>query len=278
MSKPFTTVKLLDGKEPLLRQMTCEVRFQDGYLYLDHCGRLLKKLVRDGAEWVVAPDPTPQGTTAFNILAGTVLRFGLRSAVLTLDQTSGDEVISADQSEEFVKQVGAVLEMVIDELEVAELTRVGYREQYYFSFDSKEEAEKWIQGLGLFSVSPSLLQAFQATAEALGAALVVEGQDCRYRIALNGIERAAQIPVGESSVVIQETIATKKQKRVLVEAMKKKRHRQINTAFAAVLDIDAFLLEPAECDLAAFVGERTRTNLQMFRDAVGKPTQKGKSN
>jgi hypothetical protein len=277
MSKAFTTVTLLHGKEPLLRQMTSEIRYQDGYLYLDHCGRLLKKLVRDGAEWVVAPDPVPQGTSVLNLLAGTVLRFGVRSAVLTLDRTAVDEVISADESQEFVNQVGAVLEMVIDELEVDELSRVGYREQYYFSCESKEETEQWINELCLFSVSPGLLQAFQATVEALGAALVVQGQDCRYRIALTGIERTAQIQVGDSNHAIQETAATKSQKRALLEAMKKQRQRQINTAFAAVLDIDAFLLEPTKCDLAAFVAERTRTNLQMFRDAVGKQTRKGKS-
>ena len=37
--------------------------------------------------------------------------------------------------------------MVIDELEIAEVTRVGYREQYYFSFDDKEDSEKWIADL-----------------------------------------------------------------------------------------------------------------------------------
>lgn len=277
MNKAFTTVNLLHGKEPILRHMTCEVRYEGGYLYLDHCGRLLKKLVGDEAEWIVATQPTPQGTTAYNVLAGTSLGFNFRSASLTLDRTAADEMIEAEEVEKFIRQACDMLEKVIDELEVAEFTRVGYREKYYFPFESKEDSEKWISELGLFSVSPSFLQAFQATPEALGVALVVQGQDCRYRIALNGIERPAQVPVGDSSVVMHATTATKKQKRMLLEAMKKQRQRQINSAFAVVLDIDAFLLEPAECDLAGFVGERTRTNLIMFRDAVAKQSQKGKS-
>ena len=140
-----------------------------------------------------------------------------------------------------------------------------------------ESVNEWIGELGLFSASEKLLAAFHATPEALLSALVVQGQDCRYRIALSGIERSAQIPVGESSVVVQTSAAAKKQRRAVLEAMKKKRQRQIDSAFAVVLDIDAFLLEPPECDLAAFVGEHTRTNLQMFRDAVAKQTQKGKS-
>lgn len=277
MSKAFTTVNLLHGKEPILRHMTCEVRYENGYLYLDHCGHLLKKLVGDGPGWIVATQPTPQGTTAFNVLAGTSLGLSIRSAGLTLDRTAADEKIAAEEVETFIQQAGDVLEMVIDELEITEFTRIGYREQYHFPFESKEEAEKWIIDLGLFSVSPNLLQAFQATQEALGAGVVVQGQDCQYRIALNGIERPAQVPVGDSSVVVRETAATRKQKQVLLEALKKQRQRQINSAFAVVLDIDAFLLEPAECDLAGFVGERSRTNLAMFRDAVAKQGQKGKS-
>jgi hypothetical protein len=276
MSKPFTTVNLLRGKEPILRHMTCEVRYE-GYLYLDPCGRLLKKLVGDGSEWIVAPNPTVQGTTAFNIVAGTSLGFNLQSARVTLERTSGDEKIAAEDVGTFMQQVGDVLEQVIDELEVTELTRIGYREQYHFPAESKEEAEKWIGELGLFSVSANLFQAFQATPETLGVALVVQGQECSYRIAVSGIERPAQVPVGDSSVVMQATTATKKQKRMLLEAMKKKRQRQIDSAFAVVLDIDAFLLEPAECDLGGFVGERNRTNLAMFRDAVAKSGQKGKS-
>jgi hypothetical protein len=276
MSKSFTTVNLLHGKEPILRHMTCEVRYE-GYLYLDHCGRLLKKLVGDGSEWIVAPNPTVQGTTAFNIVAGTSLGFNLQSARVTLERTSGDEKIEAEEAEAFIEQAGDTLETVVDELEVTELTRVGYREQYHFPVESKEEAEKWIGELGLFSVSPNLLQAFQATQETLGVVLVVRGQECSYRIAVNGIERPAQIPVGDSSVVVRETATPKKQRKALLEAMKKQRQRQINSAFAVVLDIDAFLLEPAECDLADFVGKRNRTNLAMFRDAVSKPGLKGKS-
>src|SRR5262249_10547495 len=150
----------LHGKEPLLRHMTCEVRYDDGYLYLDHCGRLLKKLVGDGTEWIVTPNPTAQRTTVFNLLDGTALGFNFQSASLTLDRTAADEVITAEEADVFVKQTGDMLEKIIDELEVTEFTRVGYREQYYFSFESKEESEKWIGELGLFSASENLLAAF----------------------------------------------------------------------------------------------------------------------
>src|SRR5713101_7454841 len=123
MAKAFTTYHAVHGKEPLLRRMVCEVRYDDGQLYLDHCGRLLKKLFKDAPEWIVSPNPTPQGTSLFDIVAGTQLGFSLASASLTLDKSLGDEVISGEEGEDFIKQVGAILTLVLDELEVSRFTR-----------------------------------------------------------------------------------------------------------------------------------------------------------
>lgn len=261
----------------MLRRMVCEVRYQDGQLYLDHCGRLLKKLLKDSPEWVVTPDPTPQGTAVFNIVVGTQLGFSLNAASLNFDKTVGDEVIKQDGVELFCKQVRSVLEMTLDEIEVSEITRVGYREQYYFSFDSKEESENWIQGLGLFTVVPGFMESFKSQMEACGVSLVLQGQDCQYRVAVNGIERHAQIPVGDVSINIHASKVSKGQEKALREALKQQRQRQINSAFAVALDIDAYLLDPVEPDIADFVKERNSTNLDLFRNGLPKePGKKGK--
>ncbi len=195
---------------------------------------------------------------------------------MTLDKSLGDEVISGEEGEDFIKQVGAILTLVLDELEVSRFTRLGYREQYYFSFETKEESETWIRDLGLLTVTSSLLQAFHSTQEEMGVALVIQGEECRYRVSLNGVERSAQVPVGEVSVNIRTTVASEDQKKALLQAMKKKRQRQIDSAFAVVLDIDAYQQEPVEPDIAGFVKERNSSNLQMFRDALPKDTSKRK--
>jgi hypothetical protein len=256
--------------------MVCEVRYDDGQLYLDHCGRLLKKLLKDAPEWIVCPNPTPQGTSLFDIVAATQLGFSMASASLALDKSLGDEVISEEEAGDFIKQVGAVLTLVLDELEVSRFTRLGYREQYFFPFESKEESENWIRGLGLFTVAPTFLEGFHASQEEMGVVVVIEGEDCRYRVGLNGVERSAQVPVGEASVNIRSSLASKEQKQALLQAMKKKRQRQIDSAFAVVLDIDAYQQEPVEPDIAGFVKERNSSNLQMFRDALPKDTSKRK--
>src|SRR6266481_999754 len=138
MAKGFTTVHLIRGKEPLLRQIVCEVRFRDGHLYLDHSGRLLKKLVRDAA-WVVTPEPTPQGTTLLHMVEALRLSFSMHSASLDLDWSNSDEVIGSDEAGRYIARAEETLGFIPDELEVTEYERLGFRQWYYFSFDGKEE-------------------------------------------------------------------------------------------------------------------------------------------
>lgn len=268
MTKAYRTVEMIRGREPMLRRMVCEVRYADGQLYLDHCGRLLKRLVREMPEWVIAPAPTPQGTTLHNLVAGTELGFSLESASLALDHSSTDEIIEAEEAVEFVSQVEGVLGMVLDELEVTEFKRLGYREYHHFSFDTKEESEKWLQDLGLVTVSPRLYEAFGATPEALGVAVVMEGEVCRYRIGVNGIERAAQIPVGDTVLTVRPSAAHERQRQKLIQALKRKRQRQISSAFAVVLDVDAYLVNQAEADLPTFVREQSQAVLPLLKKAL----------
>src|SRR5262249_52425477 len=135
MAKGCRTVERIHDKEPLLRRIVCEGRYLDGQLYLDHCGRLLKGLPRQTPDWVRGPDPTPRAATLHNLRAGTQLGIRLDATSLSLDRSATDELIDPEEVTDFRQQVEDVLGKVLDELEVTEFNRVGYREQYYFSFD-----------------------------------------------------------------------------------------------------------------------------------------------
>jgi hypothetical protein len=277
MSKPFATYTAVRGREPMLRRVVCELRYRDGQLYLDRTGRFLRQFLRDSPEWVIASEPNPQATNLFNIVSGARVSISSSSANLTLDRAASDELINPEELSGFHDQAEASLNRIIDEYEVKVFERLGYRECYYFPFDNKDESESWIRDLNLISVSPTLHQAFGGEPDSLGCTLVTQGTDCRYRIALNGIERSAEIPVGDTILTVRETGASKDQKKALLKAMKQKRQRQINAAFAVVLDIDAFLLEPEEFDLRSFLQDNARQNLGRFREALANiPPKKDK--
>lgn len=272
MPSEFST-KLLKGKEPLLRRVLCEVRFRDGQLYLDHTGRMLKKLVCDPS-WIVSPDPTPKGTTVFHIVEGLQLSFSIHSASLDFDRSSSDEVIDVEATSRFVARAEETMGFVADQLEVTEYERLGFRQWYYFSFDSKEETEEWLRDIGLFSFSPALTTSFEAAPEAMGVSFVMQGEDRHYRIGLNGIERSAQFPMGDTSLNIRASAIPENQKEVLRAVLKQKRKNQINSSFAAVLDIDTYRSEPKELDINEFLWDCLKGNLERVRSSLPRESSK----
>jgi hypothetical protein len=274
MAKAFSTSTLIKGKEALLRQMVCEVRYQDGQLYLDRCGRLLKTLLSQAPEWVVGTEPTTKGTIVYDLTTGTQLGLSMASASLSLDRSITDEVITEEEADRFLEQIDSVLQLVLDEFEIADYSRVGYREHYYFAFENKDDSEKWLQELGLIQVASSLYQAFEATHDLMSFIVGMQGPTCRYQITLSGIERSAQVPVSAAVLNVRTSAVPKNQKKLLLESMKKQRQRQINSAFAVVLDIDAFLVDPVELDLRNYVQEHARMGVKRFREALPKDAPK----
>jgi len=275
MAKAFSVAHLLHGKEPFLRHVVCEVRFQDGQLYLDHTGRLLKKLVCDQS-WVIGPDLTSKGTTVFHLVEGYQLSFSLNAASLELNRSNTDEVIESEEADRFVATAEEVLGFVLDELEITRFSRLGFRQWYFFSFDSKDETEEWLRDLQLFPFCPDLVKTFQAEPEAMGVSLFLKGQDRHYRIALNGIERSAQLPMGDTTLNVRASSLPERQRDVLLATMKRERQRQINSSYAGVLDIDTYRKEPRELDLSQFLKDCMSENLDRFRNAIPRePDKKG---
>lgn len=274
MVKEFTGTTLLNGKEPLRRQMVCEVRFLDGHLYLDHCGRLLKKLVKSSPDWILGTDPNPQGTTVFHLVDGVTLSFSLNGASLDLNKTATDDVVDQSEAQQFAQLAEDTLGLVFDELEVKEWSRIGFREHYYFPCESKTDAEEWLRQLGICSVSTTLAESFNCKLDAVGFSAVMDGEECSYRIALNGVERPAQVSIGDTNLSIRPSRLPENQKAALVRTLKKQRQRQINSAFAVALDIDAYRTDPVELEVAQFIHEGTNHNLKRFRSAI--PIANGK--
>ena len=268
MPKGFTTVHLINGKEPVLRQMVCEVRFRDGHLYLDHCGRLLKKLIHSSPEWVLGSQSNPNGTVVYNLAEGLVLTFSMNGVSLDLNKSGTDEFIEQNEAKQFAPMAEDALGLVFDEFEVKDWSRIGFRELYYFPAESKAETHKWLNDLGIFSASLNLAASFKGNFEEIGFSLAMEGEENSYRIALNGVERPAQVPIGDATLTVRSSGLHQKVDAALKKAIKKQRQKQINPAFAAVLDIDAYRNDPAELDVANFIQECNSNNLGRFRSAV----------
>jgi hypothetical protein len=258
-------VRLLKGKEPLLRQLIFELRYRHGFVYLDRCGKTLNRITREQPEWVIGNEVTPQGAPLYSMRNRCRFTFSSSKLDLTLDNTTADEPISEEERTEFVNSVGLFSAIIIDELGVNVFPRMGVRGLYYFAGQSKKESEDWLQSLQVFSVSPKLTSSFQAQLEAVGLSVVLTGQDCRFRIAFNGVETPAQLDMGGELLTVRASALPQDQRQVLLKQLSAQRRRTVNSGYAVVIDIDAYHEDPPSPDPREFADRQTAKFLDTLR-------------
>ena len=58
-----------------LEQVIFQLRFSQGYLYLDRCGKILNEIGKDYPDWVVSNNVSPQGAALISNSNGCILNF-----------------------------------------------------------------------------------------------------------------------------------------------------------------------------------------------------------
>lgn len=267
-AKGFTTIR---GKEPVLKTVLCAVEYDGGELYFDRMGRLARQLHAAGRGWFREPTVVANQTQLMNPADSLILSVSPSGAAVTLSTDRQPKGVGAEEITRFADQAAFALGVVTDELELPSFQRVGYREQYWFASASLEESEEWIRSLGLVRVEDSVFATF-GRFYALSWAVVVAGEECRYRLELRGMERQASIPLGPAEVGIKHSRAKHLNRAELLQLLAAKRHRQLEPEYAAVLDIDAHLWDDTDPDfgLKDFVLRRAGENLNLFRQCLPK--------
>lgn len=115
-------------------------------------------------------------------------------------------------------------------------------------------------GLPCYSLSPQFSAAFGGQFESAGIAAVIAGNDRKFRVAFNAIERHAQLDLGEGLLQVRASSLSKKQNKHLQKQELVKRRMRSNPEYAALIDIDAFQEEPDSVDPRDFI----ETSLQQI--------------
>ena len=261
-------VKLIKGKEPILRQLIFELRYRYGFTYLDKCGKILNRIARDHPQWIIGNEVSPQSAPLYSSLNGCRFSLSANRLDFNLDKTTAEEGVTEEEIGQFAEQVGDLTQVVIDELELGEFQRQGFRALYFFPCDSKDETEAWIKRLGAFTVSESVYAAFGKDFEAASLAVVLAGPECRFRVAFTGVEISAQIKAGQEIVGVRARDLNQGQRAYLMKKAAADRAKKVNAGYAAVIDIDAYLEDPPSVDPRDFVMIHAGTVLEKIRTAL----------
>lgn len=263
----------LSKREAILHKVVFELRYQYGLTYLDRCGRTANRIMRECPEWTLLSEhPNPQSAPLVNLETSAAFNFNARKLDLSLERNLKAEPLADNDVKNFADQVGILTSIVIDQLGLEEFTRIGFRAWYVFQCQSRQDAEQWLKSLGCYSVSESVEKAFQGAIEAINVAVVVSGSDRKYRLSFNGVERQAELEVGQAILNIRARDLPKNQREHLQEQTRVKKILRQSPEHAAMIDVDVFQEDPLEVAPQDFVETSYSELFVRLKQAVGDAT------
>jgi hypothetical protein len=260
------------GKVPILYKLAYELRYRQGFAYLDKCGRIINKIQRNFPEWVTHGDPSPQSAALVSMRNGAVLNFSSVSVSLGLEMPVGGDPLTVEDVHSFIESADSITALVIDQLGIVleQLVRIGFRPWFLFASNDQEDAEAWLLRLGVFSVSDALSGSFGGTIESAQVGIVIAGEDRHFRVGLTGMERQAQLDLGQSVLSVRPRSLEENQREFLQQQMKVRRRMRQNPQFVAGVDIDCYQENPKVLDVRDFLRTSWDQAYERFRSAVGK--------
>jgi hypothetical protein len=164
------------GKVPVLLKIVFELRFRQGFTYLDRCGRTINLIQEYFPDWISpAAQPTAQVASLVNTESGAKFNFNSLKLDTSLDR-SQDGTLEESQITDFAKDTNAITEIVIDTLQLAEFSRMGCRIWYQFPSNTMQEAREFLESLKLCTASSILTAAFEGQFESVATAATIDGK------------------------------------------------------------------------------------------------------
>jgi hypothetical protein len=260
----------LRGKDAIVQKLVFEVRYLYGLTYLDHCGRTANAILKSFPEWILQPElVNPQNAPLISTRNACTFNFNALRYELSLERALGKPPLTEQEVKDFANQAENLHGIVAEHLELGEFSRVGFRVWYVFGCGSREEAEEWLRNLGCYKVDDSLLKSFEGRLDASNFAVVIEGEDTKFRIAFNGVENPF-VDTGQRDLMIKPHSLPKHQRESLLKQQQLKKRREENPRFAAMIDIDAFRDEPVDIAPKDFITNNLELSGEKLKLAVSK--------
>ncbi len=247
------TKVIIKGKSPNLQKIVFEMRYLQGFIYLDKCGRTINEIIEIYPEWIVKTIPDAQAAGLTSLVNGCQFNFSSHKMDFSLEQGIGGAEIRVEDLSHFIKQVGLISALVMESLALKEVTRVGVRTWNIFPCSSEADSKDWIKSLGLLSDHQNLITAFNGTLDTVSLTVVIRSEDRNFRIEVGAVERQAQFDAGQDILSIKASAQPKNQRNILLQQMQAKRRMIANPEFASLIDIDVYQENPMVLNPSDFI-------------------------
>lgn len=255
----------MNWHDRVLEQIVLEIRYNDGQLYLDRCGRLLREILKLSPEWIAEEQATPQKASLLSSRNGCLLNFGMNRMSLSLFRSPEHSGLEEKDVEGFFEQADANVELILDRLEVKDIDRVGCRIINSFPMNTSEESEEWIASKNLCQIPQSVSDLFEGRVTAQSFVIVIEASDMSFRLSVSGIERLVPVNTGKRKSSIRVRELSKGQKQELARQVKHAKLDRQNSPYAVLIDVDAFADHPQQVNAPEFskkAFDKSKTTVQ----------------
>jgi len=263
------------GREAYYHKLVYEVRYDQGFVYLDRCGTTSNRIAKSFPEWIVSvQNINPQQAPFTHAIKGIKFNFGPLKYDFSLDQRiNANTPLGREDIDDFVHEVESVSTIVHEELELSHFTREGVRVWYIFPTKSDDESLEWICKLRGLSVGEDVPSAFSGVLESLSYTLVIKSDERKFRVTVSAVERTEQLDIGSETLRTLPRNLPKKQREHLLEQLKSKHRLLVNPHCGVMIDVDAYVEDPIEISPEDFITESLKRIEQSLPVAFagGKP-------
>jgi hypothetical protein len=226
-------------EQAILQKAVFELQYKVGYRYLDVCGNIINKFLKDAPEWIITGNlPNPQNSSLYSLQNNCILSFSALKLDLALEKPIGEGTISEEEFEIFKNQASSSAAIITNLLGVDEYPRIGFRIWCLFPTKNKEESERWLTRLGAFVFTSDIPKLFGHDIESASATVVVQGENAKYRLSFAGVEQPIQLDIGQGILSIQARSLSSKQDEYLKKRLAAEHRVKQNPNNAVLVDID----------------------------------------
>lgn len=254
----------IKGKLSKLQKIVLEIRYFQGFVYLDKCGRTINEIIETYPEWIVKDSPNPQIAGLTSLVNGCQFHFSSHKMDFSLEQAIGGVEINIGELEHFIKQVQIISTLVAEILNLKNFSRIGVRTWNIFPASSETESKQWIRDLGLFNEQQNLIGSFDGSLDTVSLIVVIKGKDRNFRLEVSAVERQAQFDAGQDILSIKASAQPKNQRQILLQQMEAKRRLVANPEYASLVDVDVYQEYPQVINTQDFL----ESSLKMVKDGL----------
>jgi hypothetical protein len=280
----------IHGKFPETLKVVFELRYRQGMTYLDRCGRTINMIQEYHPQWVLGGNAgvTPQNATLLNVENKFKLNFSSLKIDLSVDRPILGGDLDSDKLKLFAADAENLSSIIIDQLGLADYSRIGCRVWYLFPAQTMQDAVSYLANLGLFSVNPALYGAFGGDAESISLGVVIDGQDRKYRIGFEAVERAIELDLGDAVVSVppqalktgrrvsgwaEDKRVAEQRYEAFKEKLRTKARQEKHSPFASMIDVDTYLDDPEIVRPGEFVLSSLDVAAKNLRAAVSEKVE-----